>query len=166
MTRRLFLGGALGWAAFSTNALAISFHCTPAPSFPVPLTEGVWRSQEFPVGRHNYILSLEVDRRKPLEALDCDLGPPRDGHHCEISPLLNLEWRIFDGPNLVKSYSNKPLRASGWSTESTSCVLGYFAGKRDGRFVLELDVKTDAGDLKLLNPRVEIVKNPGYWCWL
>jgi hypothetical protein len=33
-------------------------------------------------------------------------------------------------------------------------------------FTLEWDVKQDAGRLKDLHPRVLIVKDPGYWCWL
>jgi len=170
MTRRQLIQGALGWGALSScvaaNAAAISLCCTPASRFPVPLSEGVWRSQEFPVGKHDYHVSLEVDRRMPLEELDCDLGPPRSGHQCNTSPLLDLEWRIFDGTMLVKNWPNKPIRADAWSETSTSCILGDFEGKRNGRFILELNVKSDAGRLKDLNPRVQIVKNPGYWCWL
>ena len=50
--------------------------------------------------------------------------------------------------------------------EATSCFLGGFEGKRNGYFTLEWNVKKDAGRLKELHPRVQIVKNPGYWCWL
>jgi len=45
-------------------------------------------------------------------------------------------------------------------------MLGAFEGKRNGHFTLEWNVKKDAGRLKELHPRVLIVKNPGYWCWL
>jgi hypothetical protein len=170
MTRRQFIRSALGWGALSkgvvANAAAISLHCTPAPSFPVPLTEGVWRSQDFPVGKHNYHVSLDVDRRMPLEELDCDLGPPRPGYQCASPPLLDLEWKIWDGAILVENWSAKPVRADAWSESSTSCILGGFDGKKNGRFILELNVKRDAGRLKDLHPRVHIVKNPGYWCWL
>ena len=170
MTRRQLIQGALGWSALSNCMLAksaaISSPCTPAPSFPVPLSEGVWRSQEFAVGKHNYHVHLIVDRRMPLEELDCDLGPPRPGHQCNTPPLLDLEWRIFDGTTLVKNWPAKPIRADAWSGASTSCLLGDFEGKRNGHFALELNVRDDAGRLKDLHPRVQIVKNPGYWCWL
>jgi hypothetical protein len=149
-----------------SNAATISLHCTPAPNFPVPLTEGIWHSQKFPVGKHDYHVSLIVDRRMPLEDLDCDLGPPRHGFRCDKPPLLDLEWRIWDGATLVKNWPAKPIKASGWSEDSTSCFLGGFEGKRNGYFTLELNVKNDGGRLKELHPRVEIVKNPGYWCWL
>src|SRR3954469_1870850 len=119
MTRRQFIQTALGWSAFSNcmlaNAEAISLHCTPAPSFPVPLTQGVWRSQEFPVGKHDYHVWLEVDRRMPLEELDCDLGPRGSGHSCGTPPLLDLEWKIWDGTTLVKSWPAKPIMAAAWS---------------------------------------------------
>jgi hypothetical protein len=171
MTRRQFIRRALGWSVLSNrmvaNAAAISLHCTPAPSFPVPLNEGVWRSQEFPVGKHDYHVLLDVDRRMPLEELDCDLGPsPRPGYQCNTPPLLDLDWRIWDGMTLVKNWPAKPIRAGGWSNTSTSCFLGDFEGKRNGHFILELNVKKDAGRLKDLRPRVQIVKSPGYWCLL
>jgi hypothetical protein len=170
MTRRRFIRGALGWGALSNgmvaNAAVISLHCTPAPSFPVPLSEGVWRSQEFPVGRHDYHVSLDVDRRMPLEELDCDLGPPRPGDRCKTPPLLDLEWRIWDGTTLVRNWAANPIRADAWGATSTSCLLGGFEGKRNGQFILELNVKRDAGRLKDLHPHVHIVKYPGYWCWL
>jgi hypothetical protein len=102
----------------------------------------------------------------PLDELDCDLGPPPPGHQCSTPPLLDLEWRIWDGTMLAKSWPAMPIRASAWSEASTSCFLGDFEGKRNGFFTLELNVKKDAGRLKDLHPRVQIVKNPGYWCWL
>ncbi len=170
MTRRQFIRRALFWSALSNrmvaNAATISLRCTPAPSFPVPLSEGIWRSQEFPVGKHDYHVWLDVDRRMPLEELDCDLGPPRPGYQCNTPPLLDLEWRIWDGTTLVKNWPAKPIKAGAWSEESTSCLLGNFEGKRNGHFILELNVKKDAGRLKDLHPHVQIVKNPGYWCWL
>ena len=82
--------GALPWSALSNrmlaNAAAISLHCTPAPTFPVPLSEGIWRSHEFSVGKHDYRVILELDRGMPLEELDCDLGPPRSGFQCNTPP--------------------------------------------------------------------------------
>lgn len=170
MNRRQFIRNALGLGSLSNciaaHAAAMSLHCTPAPSFSVPLTQGVWRSQEFPVGKHDYHLWLNVDRRMPLDQLDCDLGPPRPGHQCSTPPLLDLEWKIWDGKTPVKCWPFKPIRADAWSAESTSCLLGGFEGKRNGHFTLELNVMKDAGRLKDLHPRVQIVKNPGYWCWL
>lgn len=170
MTRRQFIRSALGWSALSNrmmaNAAAISLRCTPAPSFPVPLSEGIWCSQAFPVGKHDYHVWLDVDRRMPLEELDCDLGPPRPGYQCNTPPLLDLDWRIWDGTTLVKNWPAKPIKAGAWSERSTSCLLGGFEGKRSGHFILELNVKKDAGRLRDLHPHVQIVKNPGYWCWL
>jgi hypothetical protein len=170
MTRRQFIRATLGFGSVSNcivaHAGAISLHCTPAPSFPVPLTQGVWHSQEFPVGKHDYHVWLNVDRRMPLEELDCELGPSSPGHKCSTPPLLNLEWHIWDGTTPVKNWPAKPIEAAAWSDASTSCFLGNFEGKRNGHFTLEWNVKKDAGKLKDLHPRVEIVKNPGYWCWL
>ena len=170
MTRRQFIRSALGFGTLScrtvTGATAMSLHCTPAPEFPVPLNVGVWRSEEFPVGRHSYHVWLNVDRRMPLEELDCDLGPARPGDHCMTPSLLDLEWRIWDGGTLVQTWTAKPIEAAAWSKGETSCFLGNFEGKRNGQFTFEMNVKKDAGRLKDLHPRVQIVKNPGYWCWL
>ena len=169
-TRRQFLRQALACTAISIpmtiDAAAISLHCTPAPTFPVPLTAGVWRSAAFPVGKHDYHFWLYVDRRLPLEQLDCDLGPPRPGNACVTTPLLEVEWKIWDGTTLVKSWPFNPIRADSWGAVATGCMLGAFEGKRNGHFTLEWNVKKDAGRLKELHPRVLIVKNPGYWCWL
>jgi len=148
------------------HAAANPLHCTPAPEFPVPLTAGVWRSAQFPVGKHDYHVWLEVDRRLPLEQLDCDLGPSTPNGHCDAPPLLDVEWKIWDGDVLVQSWRWKPVQASAWAADKTSCFLGNFEGKRNGNFTLEWNVKQDAGRLKDLHLRVYIVKNPGYWCWL
>lgn len=170
MTRRQFVRNALIVTALSNCVVADArvgpLHCTPAPSFPVPLTPGMWRSQEFPVGKHDYHVWLVVDRTLPLDHLDCDLGPPRPGHKCDTPPLLDLEWKIWDGTTPVKNWPAKPVTADGWSAAATSCLLGGFEGRRKGHFTIELNVKKDAGRLKDLHPRVQIVKNPGYWCWL
>jgi hypothetical protein len=170
MTRRQFVRTALGIASvpncIALRAAALSFHCTPAPTFPVPLTEGVWHSQEFPVGKHGYNIWLQVDRQMPLGDLDCDLGPALPGNQCGAPPLLDLEWKVWDGATLVKSWPAKPIRASAWGDSSTSCFLGGFVGRKNAYFTLEWNVRKDAGRLSDLHPRVEIVKNPGYWCWL
>lgn len=170
LTRRKFVGRALAWGAISdciaVGASASPLHCTPAPKFPVPLTAGVWRSAPFPVGKHDYHVELQVDRTLPLGKLDCDLGPYTPNGHCDAPPLLDIEWKIWDGDVLVKNWSERPIRASAWAETQTSCSLGAFEGKRNGMFTLEWNVKRDAGRLKELHPQVYIVKNPGYWCWL
>jgi hypothetical protein len=161
---------AFGLASLSSCVMAhaaiASLHCTPAPSFPVPLEQGSWRSQEFPVGKHSYDVWLNVDRRLPLDDLDCDLGPPPGSHTCSAPPLLDLEWKVWDGAMPVKNWPAKPIQAGAWSRTSTSVRLGGFEGKRNGHFTFEMNVAKDGGSLKDLHPRVQIVKNPGYWCWL
>jgi hypothetical protein len=149
-----------------SSAKALDLHCTPAPAFPVPLDIGTWRSAEFPVGKHAYNVSFIVDRRPPLEQLDCDLGPAPAGHRCETPPLLDIDWKVWDGKTLVKSWHADPVKADAWAAKTTSCILGGFEGGRNGMFTLEWTVKKDAGRLRELHPRIEIVKNPGYWCWL
>jgi hypothetical protein len=81
----------------------------------------------------------------PTEELDCDLGPPGDGKQCDTVPLLDLEWRIFDGATLVKNWPAKPIRADAWSAATTSCILGGFEGKRNGHFTLELTLPPQNG---------------------
>jgi hypothetical protein len=108
--------------------------------------------------RRNGRLPVGVE---PLEELDCDLGRPSPGNGCKTPSLLDLDWKIWDGTTLVKSRAAEPIRADAWSATSTSCILGGFEGKRNGHFILELNVKRDAGRLKDLHPRVQIVRYPG-----
>ena len=169
-TRRQFMQSALGAAALTActtrRSAATSLHCTPAPEFPVPLTQGAWRSAPFPVGKHAYHVWLKVDRKGPPDQLDCDLGPPKSWDNCHTPPLLNIEWKLWDGNNLVSTWPANPIQAAAWATDETSCFLGTFEGKRNGMFSLDWKVKQDAGRLKDLHPRVQVVKHPGYWCWL
>jgi hypothetical protein len=153
-----------GLAASTTQA--VSLHCTPAPTFPVPLDIGTWRSSGFPVGKHDYHVWFIVDRSLPLEQLDCDLGPAPTAHRCYTPPLLDVDWKVWDGKTLVKSWHTDPVKADAWAATGTSCLLGDFEGRRNGIFTLEWTVKKDPGRLTELHPRIEIVKNPGYWCWL
>jgi hypothetical protein len=165
LVRQALLLGSLSKCIFADAAPNL-LHCTPAPSFPIPLNEGTWRSPEFPVGKHSYHIWLNVDRSFPLKQLDCDLGPPRPGNRCESAPLLDLDWKLWDGTVPVKSWTAQPIKAAGWGEAETSCFLGAFEGKRNGTFAVEFTIKKDAGRLKELHPRIQIVKNPGYWCWL
>lgn len=114
---------------------------------------GVRRSLEFPVGRHNYHLWLNVDRRLPLKQLDCELGPAHPGNQCDKPPLLDLEWNVWDGTAPVKGLIAKPIQAASWSESETGCLLGGFEGRRSGMFTLELTIKKDAGGLKEFHPR-------------
>jgi len=155
-----------GLSLANIGAHADSLHCTPSPEFSVPLTAGDWHSAPFPVGKHDYHVWLYVDRTVPLDTLDCDLGPPRVGKHCDVSPLLDVEWQIWDGPNLVKSWPSIPIRADSWAQTETGCMLGNFRGRSNGTFSFAWNVKKDGGSLKALHPRIQIIKNPGYWCWL
>jgi hypothetical protein len=170
LSRREFLLKSISTVAMTglaaSTAQSMSLHCTPAPKFPVPLNVGVWRSPEFPVGKHAYNVSFIVDRSLPLEQLDCDLGPAPAAHGCDTPPLLDIDWKIWDGKTLVKSWHSNPVRADAWAAASTSCVLGGFEGTRNGMFTVEWTVKKDPGRLRDLHPRMEIVKSPGYWCWL
>jgi hypothetical protein len=148
------------------TAQALPLHCTAAPTFPVPLSAGIFHSVEFPVGRHAYNICLYVDRRLPTKQLDCDLGPATAGSQCDAPPLLDVEWSIWDHGTLVSNWSFQPRQASSWSETETGCMLGGFEGRRNGMFTLQWNVKKDAGGLVGLHPRVQIVKDPGYWCWL
>ena len=109
MNRRQFVRNFVGMTAFANcicaEAATMSL-CTPAPEFRVPLTQGVWRSQEFRVNKryYNMWLWLKMDGRMPLEEVECQLGRPR-GHSCETSPLLDLEWKIWDRGTLVNSWA-------------------------------------------------------------
>jgi hypothetical protein len=147
-------------------AVAMSLHCTPTPIFPVPLDVGTWHSAPFPVGKHSYNISFTVDRTLPLEQLDCDLGPTSPFHRCYAPPLLDIDWKIWDGSDSVKTFRFDPVTASAWAADETTCMLGTFEGKRNGMFTLEWTVKKDPGRLRGLHPRIEVAKNPGYWCWL
>ena len=157
LSRRDFLTKSISTVAMTgisvSTAQSMSLHCTPAP--------------KFPVGKHDYHVSFIVDRSLPLEQLDCDLGPETFAHHgCATPPLLDVDWKIWDGKTLVKSWHADPVRSSAWAATETSCLLGAFEGKRNGMFALEWTVNKDPGRLRELHPRIEIVKNPGYWCWL
>jgi len=169
MNRREFIRTAapatLAWNGIASRAASLSLHCTPSPVFPVPLTEGTWRSQPFPVGAHDYHVWLDVDRPWPLDKSDCELDP-RPEYRCDTPPRLDLDWKIWDGATLVKSWPLTPSRPAAWGDQTTSFLLGDFQGKRNGHFTLEWNVRRDGGSLKDLHPRVQIVKNPGYWCWL
>jgi hypothetical protein len=80
--------------------------------------------------------------------------------------MTPTDWKIWDGGTLVKTFHFDPVRADAWGAKETTCMLGTFQGRRNAMFTLEWTVKKDTGRLKELHPRMEIVKNPGYWCWL
>jgi hypothetical protein len=169
MNRREFIRTAAA-ATLASNgivlrAASLSLHCTPSPVFPVPLTEGAWRSQPFPVGAHDYNVLLHVDRPMSYGGSDCDLDP-RPEFRCDMPPRLDIDWKIWDGTTAVRNRTNTPIRPAAWGDHVVGFVFGGFQGRKNAHFTLEWNVRRDPGTLKDLNPRVQIVKYPGYWCWL
>jgi hypothetical protein len=131
---------------------------------PISLAIGTVRSPEF-VAKHDlYQMKIEAEWLLPTVELRCKMGfgvvPPTD--KCRAQAVLEVEWRVLDGGNVVARGS-----AGGISGEFEASkdyldrYIGQFQGQSKHKYVVELTFIKDGSSLNVTNPRL-IVSPPDF----
>ena len=131
---------------------------------PISLAVGTVKTPEF-VAKHNlYFMQIQTQWLLPTVELRCKMGfgvvPPTD--KCRAQSVLEVEWRVLDGENVVAHGS-----AGGMSPEFEAekdylaRYIGQFQGQSKHRYVVELTFTKDGSSLNVTNPRL-IVSPPDF----
>ena len=131
---------------------------------PISLAIGTVKTPEF-AGKHKlYLMEIEAQWLLPTVELRCKMGfgvvPPTD--KCRAQAVLEVEWRVLDGENVVAHGS-----AGGMSPEfeadkyHIARYIGQFQGQSKHKYVVELTFTKDGSSLNVTNPRL-IVSPPDF----
>lgn len=129
---------------------------------PVSLAAGLVRTPEFPVKHKWYTMEIRSEWRLPSHELQCKMGftlVPTDpeSNTCRIQPLIDLDWSVLDGDQVVAHGSAKD-----WTNDFEagakylSRIIGQFEGQSKHRYVIEVRFAKDASALDVTNPRLVI----------
>jgi len=152
----LLLGG--WWFYLSTR------RCQPV-HMPLATFVGDVRTSDFTVNVRNlYIIELEAQKTIPFEQLNCLLGlkepAPQD---CSKAPsVVNVEWTLFSDGNIVQRGSSADTPYGGWANDRISRDLGDFHGSPGHRYQIAFRFVTDATQLSVTNPYLNVSVNPAF----
>jgi hypothetical protein len=130
----------------------------------ISLAAGTIRTPEFEGKGKYYNINIDAKWLLPPEELKCRMGfavVPSDSK-CKQAPLLDLEWRVLEGRQVVAEGVDKGVTShfeadSEWLTRN----VGSFLSVAHHKYVVEITVKQDASVLNVTQPRL-IVEQPGF----
>ena len=131
---------------------------------PISLAIGTVKTPEFVTKHDLYLMEIEAQWLLPAVELRCKMGfgvvPPTD--KCRAQAVIELEWRVLDGENVVAHGS-----AGGISDqfeagqEYLGRYIGQFQGQSKHKYIVELTFTKDGSSLNVTNPRL-VVSPPGF----
>jgi hypothetical protein len=164
--RELFglVGGAVGTGLLASKAWAAPFHCylyrCPTVDMPVSLAVGTVRTEEFEVKHEYYYIAIQTQPRLPFPDMKCMLGVlfPWETDNCGDKPLLEAEWTLWDGGQVVAQGSAHGRQGDGaFSRDYVERDIGTFTGKSKRKYVLEVKFTKDASLLNETNPHLIVM---------
>jgi hypothetical protein len=131
-------------------------------NIPISLAIGTVRTPEF-IAKHDlYLMEIEVQWLLPAVELRCKMGfgvvPPTD--KCRAQAVVELEWRVLDGENVVAHGSAGEISDQFEAGKDyLGRYIGQFQGQAKHKYVVELTFTKDGSSLNVTNPRL-IVSPP------
>jgi hypothetical protein len=136
-------------------------------SLPVSLVPGTIRTPEFKtdIEYWDYVIAIDFEEKTGSSPrIKCNLGlADSDRAYCQGMPkLIDISWKLFEGERTAAegNSGSSPAWVSGSTVERT---LGRFGARNGHRYTLVLDVKRDASELDVANPKVVVQIPRGYW---
>src|SRR5260221_2012637 len=159
------MGGTLGVLLFGLGTSAGSgkyqTYTRPQIEVPVSLAVGTVRTPEFRVKNQNYHIIIQAERRLPFADMLCMMGlttGPLSRFNCDKEPLLQADWTVWDGENVVAQGSVH--ERDGYFDSAKEYLfryLGNFVGKAGKKYVLEVKFAKDGTPLNATNPHLIVM---------
>jgi len=132
------------------------------------LAAGTVRTPEFPLAVTQwYWIMVQVERPFPSLQMRCMMGAtlgPLDVQDCNkarIEPLLQADWKVWDGEKIVAQGSIPNNCACAFTDKYIFRFLGDFPGQSGKKYVVEVKFTKDGTPLNVANPHL-IVTRIGY----
>jgi hypothetical protein len=126
---------------------------------PVSLIPGTIRAPEMSrdlSGEYEIVIALKRHSMTDLK-MNCSLGLDTVRNQCTGIPnLIDISWELFNGENMVYAGNSQetPWEAS-WS-DTTERMIGRFKAEKGLQYTLVLQVKRDASQLNIENPKIVV----------
>lgn len=135
-------------------------------SMPVSLAVGEVRTPEFRIYKDKYYnIDVEVKKLLPLAVLNCMLGistGPLDRTNCGKRPVVQANWALWSGGQLVGHGSADDHRSGGWGNDTVDCFIGKFKGQSGKNYVLTVSFIEDGSALAVTDPHLKVEVADGY----
>lgn len=165
----VFLGVGVGFLAASAWMYASSMvrentHNWQPLVMPVSLIPGIIRTPEIQTDRDGeYGILIDLEEKFGMHRMECQLGPEgSNSGSCEgIASLIDISWELFERKKIVAEGSSGDIPPGiNWSS-TIERLIGKFKAQKGHRYTLVLDIKRDASELNVANPKIEIEVDRG-----
>lgn len=156
----IFLG--IGLVSIVIAAALPATHDWTPVRMPISLAPGNISSPEFKTDLGtNYEINIEVDRKIDFYRLNCLLGIQNSSlESCNGLPsLIDMSWSVMSHGTTVASGSSNEVHDGGWGP-TIERTIGRFRADKGSRYVVQLNIKRDASELAVANPRLDIGVHP------
>lgn len=131
-------------------------------SLPITMISGTIKTQE--LGNDlsgDYYISINLERKFEYHRMECLLGgvetnQTRPTWCAGIPDLIDISWTLYEGTNVVYQGNSERYPSVAWSN-TVNRQIGKFAAHRGSRYVLVLDVKRDASELNIADPKLVVM---------
>jgi hypothetical protein len=127
--------------------------------FPVSLKLGHVKTPEFTVSGAG---AIEITARNVLPAADlsCMMGiseGPQDPVDCDKVPLVEVNWKVLSGSNIVAQGSSRDMGKRGYYLGSFYAkYIGVFKAGKHEKYSLEVDFTKDGSALAVADPHLTV----------
>jgi hypothetical protein len=135
-------------------------------NMPITMGLGTVRTPGFSAKRGWYNIEIEAKWRLPADELRCKMGfavSPSD-NHCKWESLLDIQWRVLDGGQVVASGTELG-RSNSFGFDASKDALtrnvANFKALAHHKYIVEITFLKDASALDIVQPRL-IVGQPGF----
>jgi hypothetical protein len=132
-----------------------------AVDIPVTLSAGSVRTPEFSAPAHWYWIMIQVEKPLPFQQMQCMMGTtlgPLDKANCNDDPLLQADWRVWEGDRVVEKGTIPDRSAAKFTDKNIFKFLGNFYAEAGKKYVVEVKFTKDGTPLNVANPHLIVVQ--------
>jgi hypothetical protein len=134
---------------------------------PVSLVPGTVQTPEFSVTSEWYDIIVQAEKPLPFLQMQCMMGVtsgPLESNHCSSNdPLLQADWTVWDGEQLVGNGSIPDSCACAFENKHIYKSLGSFAGQAGKKYIVQVRFTKDGTPLNVANPHLIVIQHRNFW---
>ncbi len=142
--------------------------CIRVPlNIPISLATGHVRTPEFKTtGSYPYAIEITARTVLPPTELSCKLGiseGPQYPVDCNKEPLIEADWTVWSGGNVVAHGSSRDLGKEGYCRGNTfGRLIGGFKANKHKTYVIDLNFTRDGSALAIADPHLVVDSSEWY----
>lgn len=133
-------------------------------TLPVSLDQRTIRTPEIHTDRDGkYDVVLDLDQKFDMRRMECLLGlGSTNPQYCgQVPNLIDISWKLLEGEKSTADGDSKDDPSSLVWGSTVQRQIGSFMAQQGHRYTLVLDIKRDASELNIANPRIKVEVDRG-----